>query len=72
MGGIQGITLCLPMQDVFPWGDETFTIKRGVDVSIPYYVWLHLQECQQADDALTLRMNDLSGSFTSSVELYKL
>lgn len=54
------------------FGDETFTIRRGADVSIPYYVWLHLQECQQADDALTLRMNDLSGAFTSSVELYKL
>ncbi len=54
------------------FGDETFTIRRGADVSIPYYVWLHLQECQQADDALTLRMNDLSGAFTSSVERYKL
>lgn len=54
------------------FGDETFTIKRGVDVSIPYYVWLHLQECQQADDALTLRMNDLTGSFTNGMELYRL
>lgn len=54
------------------FGDETFTIRRGTDVSIPYYVWLHLQECQQADDALTLRMNDLSGAFASGVELYRL
>lgn len=54
------------------FGDETFTIRRGVDVSIPYYVWLHLMECQQADDALSLRMNDLTGSFANGMELYRL
>lgn len=54
------------------FGDETFTIKRGADVSIPYYVWLHLQECQQADDALSLRMSDLTGSFVNGMELYRL
>lgn len=54
------------------FGDETFTIRRGTDVSIPYYVWLHLQECQQADDALSLRMNDLTGSFANGMELYRL
>lgn len=54
------------------FGDETFTIKRGAEVSIPYYVWLHLQECQQADDAIALRMNDLAGKFSSAVEAYRL
>lgn len=52
--------------------DRSFAIKRGVDVSIPYYVWLHLQECQQADDAIALRMNDLAGKFSSAVEAYRL
>lgn len=52
--------------------DRSFAIKRGVDVSIPYYVWLHLQECQQADDALSLRMSDLTGSFVNGMELYRL
>lgn len=54
------------------FGDETFTIRRGVDVSIPYYIWLHLEESRQAEDAIQLRMNDLTGSFADRVELYRL
>lgn len=54
------------------FGDETFTIRRGVDVSVPYYVYLHLTESQQADDAIQMRMTDLTGDFTGKVEAYKL
>lgn len=54
------------------FGDETFTIRRGVDVSIPYYIWLHLEESRQAEDAIQMRMNDLTGSFADRVELYRL
>lgn len=54
------------------FGDETLTIRRGVDVSIPYYIWLHLEESRQAEDAIQMRMNDLTGSFADRVELYRL
>ena len=54
------------------FGDETFTIRRGVGVSIPYYIWLHLEESRQAEDAIQLRMTDLSGEFAGKVEAYKL
>lgn len=54
------------------FGDETFTIKRGVDVSIPYYVWLHLQECQQADDATANRLAGLTATFADSAEHYRI
>lgn len=54
------------------FGDETFTIRRGVDVSIPYYIWLHLEESKQAEDAIQIRMNDLTGDFSDKVEAYKL
>lgn len=54
------------------FGDETFTIRRGVDVSVPYYVYLHLTESQQADESILMRMSDLSGDFAGKVEAYKL
>lgn len=54
------------------FGDETFTIRRGADVSVPYYVYLHLIESQQADESILMRMTDLSGDFFGKVEAYKL
>lgn len=72
------VTIRLPLQGsnkepLFArFGDETFTIRRGVDVSIPYYIWLHLEESKQAEDAIQIRMNDLTGDFTDKVEAYKL
>ena len=52
--------------------DKTFTIMRGKPVSLPYYVWLHLQESMQADDALAIRMSELSGSFANGLEMYRM
>lgn len=71
------VTIRLPMngskEPLFVrFGDETLTIRRGVDVSIPYYIWLHLEESRQAEDAIQMRMNDLTGSFADRVELYRL
>lgn len=54
------------------FGDETFTIRRGEDVSVPYYVYLHLIESQQADESILKRMNTLTGDFTGKVEAYRL
>jgi hypothetical protein len=74
----QRVSIRLPLQGsnkepVFVrFGDETFTIRRGADVSVPYYVYLHLIESQQADESILMRMTDLSGDFFGKVEAYKL
>ena len=48
--------------------DRLFIIKRGVDVEVPYYVGLSLQESMDADDAVRMRLSGMDEQFSTESE----
>jgi hypothetical protein len=45
--------------------DHTYIIKRGVEVEVPYFVGMHLQECMSADDQVRMRLDGLDDLFAA-------
>lgn len=48
--------------------DRLFIIKRGVEVEVPYYVGLSLQESMDADDAVRMRLSGMDEKFSTESE----
>lgn len=44
--------------------DHTYLIKRGVEVEVPYFVGLHLQECMEADDRVSMRLSGMDAQYS--------
>lgn len=44
--------------------DYTYLIKRGVEVEVPYFVGLHLQECMEADDRVSMRLSGMDAQYS--------
>lgn len=44
--------------------DHTYIIKRGVEVEVPYFVGLHLQECMEADDRVSMHLSGMDARYS--------
>ncbi|MBE5801077.1 MAG: hypothetical protein E7319_02205 [Clostridiales bacterium] len=52
--------------------DYTCIIKRGVQVEIPYFVYLAIKENEDADAKTLMLLDDLNRKFTSKADQYKI
>lgn len=50
--------------------DYNAMIPRGVEVSVPKYVYLHLQECLDADEAAALKLDQMQEEFAARTRSY--
>lgn len=50
--------------------DYNAMIPRGVLVSVPKYVYLHLQECLDADEAAALKLDQMQEEFAARTRSY--
>lgn len=50
--------------------DYNAMIPRGVEVSVPKYVYLHLQECLDADDAAAMKLDQMQEEFAARTRSY--
>lgn len=52
--------------------DYTCTIKRGVTVEVPYFVYLSIKESEDADAKALMLLEDLKHKFSSKVTEYNI
>jgi molybdopterin-biosynthesis enzyme MoeA-like protein len=52
--------------------DYTCTIKRGVTVEVPYFVYLSIKESEDADAKTLMLLEDLNHKFSSKVTEYNI
>lgn len=50
--------------------DYNAMIPRGVEVSVPEYVYLHLTECLDADEAAALKLDQMQEEFAARTRSY--
>lgn len=50
--------------------DYNAMIPRGVEVSVPEYVYLHLTECLDADDAAAMKLDQMQEEFAQRTRSY--
>lgn len=52
--------------------DYTCTIKRGVTVEVPYFVYLSIKESEDADAKTLMLLDDLTNKFSSKMTEYNI